>query len=189
MLPIIIASIDTPEDRDMMTAFYMAYKGRMYTEAWKFMNSEEDAEDIVYEALTRIIDKMDRFRELHPKQRGVYAITTVRHLCVMQLEKNAFRNHLSISEITTESDTLEADSMEASVERKLTGEKIRRLWNQLLPRDQLLLEQKYILRCSDDEIAEFLSVERSSVRMLLTRARRRLMQVLKDHNIEPQDWL
>jgi len=70
MLPIIIASIESPEDRDMMTAFYMDYKGRMYTEARKFMNTQEDVEDMVYEALTRIIDKMDLFRELRPEQRS-----------------------------------------------------------------------------------------------------------------------
>ena len=188
MLPIIIASIESPEDRDMMTAFYMDYKGRMYTEARKFMNTQEDVEDMVYEALTRIIDKMDLFRELRPEQRSAYAITTVRHLSVMQLEKNAFRNHLALSELDTDYCSVFSEPLESAVGRQLLSDKIRAVWTELPQRYQMLLEQKYILRSTDAEMAEFFGVEQSSIRMYLTRARRKLMQKLKDHNIAPQDW-
>ena len=74
MLPIVISAIESVEDRDLMTQFYISYKALMFSEARKHLDIEEDIEDVVYEALTRIIDKMDVFRELAPKQRLRYAL-------------------------------------------------------------------------------------------------------------------
>ena len=77
MLPIIISAIESPEDRDLMTTFYERHNGLMYHEARKHLDIAEDVEDIVYEAVVRIIDRMDVFRALQPWQRVQYALTTI----------------------------------------------------------------------------------------------------------------
>lgn len=189
MLPIIIAAIESPEDRDLMTAFYLNYKGRLYTEAWKFMNNEDDASDTVYSALERIIDRMDVFRTLSPQRRGVYAITVVRHECLRQLKKYRVRDHVSISEENHDNKDLEAETVEKLVDRKILSQMLRDVWSELSQKDQLLLEQKYILRNTDEEMAQYFCVEQSSIRMLLTRARRRLHQKLQERDIDPKNWL
>lgn len=54
------------------------------------------------------------------------------------------------------------------------GEKLYDVWTQLKERDQALLNMKYILDYTNDEIAEFFGVKPESIRMMLTRAKRNL---------------
>ena len=49
MIPIIISAIESPEDRDLMTDFYLKYKSLLYSEAHKHLDISEDIEDIVFE--------------------------------------------------------------------------------------------------------------------------------------------
>ena len=98
MLPIIISAIESPEDRELTTGFYETYNAAMYREARKHLENPEDVEDIVYEALAKIIDKMEIFRELKPLQQLQYAITTVRNLSYILLKRN---NHFTFIPIKT----------------------------------------------------------------------------------------
>ena len=50
------------------------------------------------------------------------------------------------------------------------------IWGSLSEEDRLLLEGKYILGYHDDELATMLGCRKDSVRMKLTRARRRAFQ-------------
>ena len=90
MLPIIMSAIECPADCDLMTDFYLANNALMYHEARKYIDITEDVEDIVYEALAKIIDKMDVFRELKSWQQRQYAVTTVRNLAYIFLKR---KNH------------------------------------------------------------------------------------------------
>lgn len=63
----------------------------------------------------------------------------------------------------------------------LLSEQREQLWKiwRLLPReDRYLLEGKYILGYSDQQLAASLSCKPNSIRMKLTRARRRAMKLL-----------
>ena len=46
--------------------------------------------------------------------------------------------------------------------------------------ERLLLEQKYFLGSSDEELARFFRCKPGSVRMKLTRARRHMLRILMD---------
>ena len=188
MLPIIISSIENPQDRDLMTDFYLAYKGRMYAEAWKHLNIAEDVEDTVFEALTRIIDKMEVFRTLQPNQRIVYAVTAVRNLCYIQLTRSSLHTMVSFDALEVERPQEDAVSLETMMERKLLNEQVRQVWSALGVEERMLLEQKYILRWSDEELAAILNIQPQSVRMRLTRAKRSVMKQLKSHGFDLTDW-
>lgn len=189
MLPIIISAIESPEDRELMTDFYEMYNATMYREARKHLDNSEDVEDIVYEALTKIIDKMDIFRELKPLQQLQYAITTVRNLSYILLKRN---NHFTFIPY----DSLEFDiplnedlGPESTVERNIVSSSIRKIWDALEFEDKILLEQKYVLFWKDNEIAEPLNIQPQSVRMRLTRAKRNLMDQINNEGINLLDWL
>ena len=188
MLPIIISSIESPEDRDLMTAFYLAQKSRMLSEAKKYMNTTEDAEDAVCEALTRIIDKMDVFRNLQPTQRIVYAVTTVRNLCYIQLNRKNLHTTVSFDALGVERPQEGSISLESTTERKLLNEQVRQVWADIDPDDRMLLEQKYILRWSDDELSKHLGIQPQSVRTRLTRAKRSVVKQLKSRGFDLADW-
>ena len=188
MLPIIISSIADPQDRDLMSQFYLTYKDRMYAEAWKYMQSAADVEDMVSEALTRIIDKMDVFRQLQPFQRIVYAVTVVRNLCYIQLNRSNAHITVSFDALAVERPMEDSVSLETAVERKLFNEQVRQVWSTLSDEERMLLEQKYILRWSDEELSKALGIQSQSVRMRLTRAKRSIMKQLKDRGFDLTDW-
>ena len=189
MLPIVISAIESPEERDLMTEFYTQYHGLMYHEAQKHLPISEDAEDIVYEALIKIIDKIDVFRELKHWQQVQYALTTVRNLSYLLLKR---QNHFAFVSFDTLDDEMLADENalpEDAVQRSLRDAGVRKIWNSLDLEDKILLEQKYILRWKDTEIAEPLQIKPESVRMRLTRAKRNLMKELHRQGFEITDWL
>lgn len=189
MLPIIISAIESPEDRDLMTAFYERHNGLMYHEARKHLDITEDVEDIVYEALVRIIKKMDIFRELQPWQQVQYALTTVRNLSYLLLKRQKHFEFISFDAIDFDIPADEASFTEVTVQRDLLDEGVRKIWNALEIDDKVLLEQKYVLCWKDAEIAGPLQIKPESVRMRLTRAKRNLMRELHKQGFDIADWL
>ena len=57
-------------------------------------------------------------------------------------------------------------------------ERLARVWVRLTEEEQLLLEGKYILGYEDGELAGMLGCKKDSVRMKLTRARRRALRLM-----------
>ena len=168
MLPIVISAIESVEDRDLMTQFYLSYKALMFSEAWKYMDVEEDVEDVVYEALTRIIDKMDVFRELLLKQKIRYALTCVKNIAYMILKRRS-------TVVTVPFDDIDADLFEddtqcvaESVEKKLLITYIHNIWHELDCDARMLLEQKYVLHWTDEELAANLGIKTQPERLLFS---------------------
>lgn len=90
MIPSITPTIDSPEDYDIITAFYLKHKMLRYHEAWKYLNLQEDVEDIVYETLVRIIENIDKFRHMAPLQQIQYAKVIVRNLSYVLLKRSTY---------------------------------------------------------------------------------------------------
>lgn len=189
MLPIIISTIESPEDRDLMIDFYTKYKSRLYSEAHKFFNIPEDVEDIVYEALTKIIDKMEVFRKLQELQQIRYALTTVRNLSYILLKRNSYFTMISFDTIDFELAADDDTTTEKVAEKRYLLDQVWKLWKDIDINDRMLLEQKYILQWSDEDIAELLEIQPQSVRMRLTRAKRKVLNVMQKNNFSISDIL
>lgn len=189
MLPIIISAIENTDDRDLMTNFYLEYKALLYSEAQKHLDIPEDIEDTVYEALTKIIDKMAVFRELKRWQQEQYALTTVKNLSYILLKKNNRLTIVSFDDLEFDIPANDGDSAEKTVENKMFQTYIRQVWNEIDIEDRMLLEQKYILRWKDEEIAVFLGIQSQSVRMRLTRTKRSILKALQQKGIIFSSWI
>ncbi|MBE6947501.1 MAG: sigma-70 family RNA polymerase sigma factor [Ruminococcaceae bacterium] len=188
VLPVIISAIENPKDRDLMTEFYLTQNTRMYAEAWKYLSTPEDVEDIVYEALTRIIEKIETFRSLLPPQRLQYAVTTVRNLSYIYTTRKNLHPTVPFEEICFELTTDSEDSPEALVEKRVFFKHLRDVWQEIKTEERMLLEQKYILRWTDEEIAEKLCIKSQSVRMRMTRAKRSVLKELQKNGFDLAQW-
>lgn len=188
MLPIIISSIESPQDRDLVTEFYLTYKDRLYSEALKYLHTPEDAEDMVNETLAKIIDKMDVFRDLNPYQRIVYAVTAVRNISYNLSNRNNLFSMVSFDTLEVELPQESIVLPETAVVRKLFNEQIWQVWSALQTDERMILEQKYILRWTDEELSKYLGIQTQSVRMRLTRAKRSILKQLKRRGIDLADW-
>lgn len=189
MLPIVISAIENDEDRDLMTHFYLTYKALMYSEARKYLEIEEDVEDVVCEALTRIIDKMDVFRVLVHRQQIRYALTCVKNISYVLSKRRDIIKTVPFEDF--DSDLFEdfTQTVETTVEMNLFTQYIRNIWHELDPDARMLMEQKYVLYWTDVELAEFWGIKPQSVRMRLTRTKRELMKQLQKNGFHLEDWL
>lgn len=190
MLSIIAGIIECPEDHDIILEFYKKYKVLLYNEARKYLSSQEDIEDIVCESLVRIIEHMEKFRSMGSPQRIQYAKVIIRNLSYVFLKRAAHFTMVPFENVDInlpdEDETCMPDTV---VSRRFQVEQIRKVWAELPTEDRMLLEQKYILDWSDRELAVTLGVQPQSVRMLLTRAKRRIMKQLIANGIQLSDWM
>ncbi len=186
MLPIVISAIECPEDRDLMSRFYIEHNTRLYIEARKYLQTPEDVEDVVLEGLTKIIEKMDIFRTLEPRAKVQYAITTVKNLSYNLLKRNDRLTTVPFDELDF-SALIDPSPTEETAERNMLIERTAAIWNSLDLEDRTILEQKYILQWSDDELAASLGIKSQSVRMRLTRAKRSVMKAMNKNGITTLD--
>ena len=82
----------------------------------------------------------------------------------------------------------DGNSTETMVEKKEARAQIKKVWNELNVEDRMLLEQKYLLRWKNEEIAEKLGIQAQSVRMRFTRAKRNLLAELHSKGFDFFEW-
>ena len=75
---------------------------------------------------------------------------------------------------------VEARSLDEQVSLSELKARLSALWPRFSEEEQILLEGKYILGYTDQELALQVECKPASIRMKLTRARRRALQILTE---------
>lgn len=181
MFPLIFSTIEDADSREFMEQLYVKYSKLIYSQVYKLTRDSYEVEEIVQESLVNLIEKVDLLQTL-PRDRLVnYLISTARYTGYA-----FFRKKRKVEEIPIEEDeTVLFDKgafqngLDELMIQKMESEQLYQVWLRLRKRDQLILNMKYILDQSNEEIAEVLGVKPGSIRMLLTRAKRNLSLELK----------
>lgn len=63
MLSSLIATVDSPTDKELITQLYNTYKQFMYNISMSILGKREDAEDAVQDSFVRIIDNLDKINK------------------------------------------------------------------------------------------------------------------------------
>lgn len=180
MLVFIQNHFSSAGSKQSVEEIYQKYKRLMFSTAGKYTKNLADQEDIVQTSLERLIKILS---DPIPNGRCIsagYIVSIVRSVSIDFLRKQEREAEHCIS---LESDQLEQipEAGEIADNLVLLSEQREQLWKiwRLLPReDRYLLEGKYILGYSDQQLAASLSCKPNSIRMKLTRARRRAMKLL-----------
>ena len=178
---ILIAAVSSPEDRDLMTEFYEKNINLLFYEAQKHLSIKEDVEDAVYEAFKKLIEHLEVFRTLAPKQRVRYAVVTVRNICYLHLRRVSKEAVVSIEELSAEPSS--ADTPEQLVAQQEFFDQVQSIMGSLEQETRMLLEQKYILHWSDETMAALYDIKVDSIRMKLSRAERELNKQITQQNL------
>ena len=172
----LLALIDDISDRQFMMELYEQYKRLMYSKAIMFLSDPQDADDLIQDCLEQLIRNVSTLRTLDGCKLASYIVITVRNTAIN------FQKRLDVqSRHTFLTDFEENDPEDSSVlpERILLTKEFStefmRVFSTLSESDRFLLQGKYILGLSDAELAENLGCSANSIRMKLTRARRRAL--------------
>lgn len=159
-------------DQQFMIQFYETNKAFLFHAARKFTNTQSDCEDIVQDAMVRLMRNIPTLRRLSDNQIATYLFLTVRSVYADR-RKSAQERIILVSDHTQE---LHDDSAQFAYDAKWDAQILKKA---LSPKDWNLLESKYILGYSDEEIAQELGCAPDSVRTLVRRARNRAKAVLE----------
>ena len=185
MLALICAAIEDPDDREFMTQFYLEYERLMYATARKNLSDPESIKDIVQESVLKLIPKTSFLRQQENCIKASYVVSTVRNTAINHLRKQG-RVTGKCSNLEDEDVVMPGPSLDDHLLQTERLERLAEVWDLLPEDDQLLLEGKYILGQEDTELADMLGCKASSIRMKLTRARRRAFQLMNeeaDHSL------
>ena len=179
MIPICILTIESESDREFMTRVFVEYQRLMYATIAKIMPNQWSTEDVLQSTLIKLIDKIEVLKSLSHEQMVNYLIVACRNTAYNQIRYD--KNHSSISfedYIVDDEPSSDSSLVEDQILLHATLNALSNVWHQLDARTQYLLEARYILDKSPEEIALDLGIKPDSTRMALTRARKKAAQLM-----------
>lgn len=168
----------TDSDRTFIQGIYQEFCRLMFFTAQKYLSAPLQQEEVVQESLSKLIEKVDTLRTLQPAVLASYIVATVRNTAISLLRAQARQGQVVNLETLDEEPTSQESMDEALILQEELAP-LRAIWPQLSQEDRLLLEGKYLLEYSSAELGERLGCQSASVRMKLTRARRRALKLMK----------
>lgn len=168
----------TLEDKSFFQRFYEEYKGFLFYMAKQYTASPSECEDLVQDTLVRLLANLEKLKPLSRNKTAKYIALTVRS-AFLDREKRLQGN----LEITLEDSLLEAlQELEYPAAAREANSHLRmelaELKQSLSARDWLVLEGKYILGYTQEELASLIGVTPDSIRMILCRARAKARKIL-----------
>lgn len=147
-------------------------KNRMYRLALQMLDNAEDARDIVQDAfikLWNIREKLDQYRSIE-----ALAVVTTRNLCLDRIKSKKY--------MTGQIENLRDEVEEALNERKQdlsdVVQKIREIITALPEQQRTVIHLRDIEGYEFSEIAQFLDMNENAIRVTLSRARKKIREIL-----------
>ncbi len=165
MLAVLLAVLESEEDREHFLSFYHKHAVDFYRYAFSIVHSTALAEEAVQEAWMRCVTHADTFFSLSSKERLPWMVVVVRNTALNLLKKE---NRYA---------PLEDHSAEGAAEpASCTGivEIIRSMPEQY----RTILELKFVLEWTDKEIAKYVKLSESTVSTRVWRGRKLLQEAL-----------
>lgn len=178
-------TLDCKAEYERIAAFYLKYqkflksKTRSEMEKIHLIDGSDLSEDLIQDSIIKIMQNAQITNKLNDYQLLSYIIKTLQS-CTIDYYKKLVKNKRSEQEkrILEETCVYENDPF------RFYGEPsniyyLKSVLNCLPTRDQKILFYKYLLNYSNNQISHIMNIKPDSVRMALTRARRKAKMIWK----------
>lgn len=174
--------INDVDDRAFMQEVYQQNERLMYAIALKYASNTQDCEDIVHDTVEKLCKNIAKIKELPNSALRAYVVYAVRNTAIN------FRKHQStinrhIQQLSGDDSNSEYDQPESIIERiedlQEKRTRLTKVWMQLTDAEQELLYRKYVLEQTTEELVGIFQCSRDSIRMRLSRARRKSLRLMK----------
>lgn len=183
-----ILAIEDSEDQAFMIELYCQYERLIWSEIRKRLKDEHDPEEVFQDCLVKLVRHVKKLRSMENRNMVNYMITTVRNTCIDVLRKKTKVHLDSVDDEQWGGQyTLQTDEdMETLLYRREAAEWLEIIWPLLDERSRYLLEGKYFLELTTYEMAAVLNITHDSVRVELSRARKKAKKLLEEHGFVPE---
>ena len=184
-LPLSILAIEDENDKLFMEHLYIDFHSAMHRVALGVLHHHQDTEDVVSSTCINLCKKVPLLRGMDCNTLRAYILISVRNTAFNLVRERGKKPELLWGESEYLDSLLSSqnqpeDDLFASVDQS----KLTEAMMLLPPRERNLIESKYILLHSDQEIAKELNIKPASVRVMLMRTRQRLKDLIGDMNHE-----
>lgn len=164
------------EDKLFFQTFYEDNKNFLFYLASQYTDTPSDCEDVVQDAVIRLMGNIASIRELNRYKTAKYIALTVRS-AYLDLQKKRYNQQEIPLEEAILATLLEKEVLYAGNLSDLRLELVL-LKESLSPKEWMLLEGKYILGYNQEELSALIGVSPDSVRMSLSRVRAKARSIL-----------
>lgn len=180
----LFSTINIPQnDIEFFAELYTKYEPLMLHTARKYLDDYQAVEDIVNDCVEKLLRKIDTLKTLNSCTLSAYIVYTVRNTALNYNRRNRLKNFHMVPEndILPEVDyqNFELNPELILLRSELTKE-TQIVLDKLPEQYRELLIGKYFMKMSDKELSKALGCKQSSIRMMLTRARRKAYELMAE---------
>ncbi len=167
-------------DRDSFQQLHQRYSGVLYSTAYKVLNDEAEAEDVVQDVFVQIWDKA----KMYDPKRGrplTWAVTLTRNKAIDKLRSTQRRFRLK-DEFEKESKVAKKPANNDSVDRVFVREKkriVRSAVMELSAEQRQAIEMAFFNGLTQNEIAEKLDQPLGTIKARIRRGMMKLKKIVK----------
>ena len=176
------------EDLDFVWSVWQRHRGIIYKTALAHRSEGLEPDEIVNESILILAKNADRLRQLEERPLAVYVAEVVRSAALMLARRERRYGYRWGEGLDGHEDASSGPGAEeAYIEREshqLRSVLLREAMDELSEEDRALLTLKYIKNTGDRQIAELLGLRPGTLRMRLTRARRRARDIIRRREAE-----
>lgn len=171
-----LAVLDDEVDRREFETLYQEYRQTMFYAANRILRDEYLAEDAVHNAFMKVAQNFKKISGQNSHKQKAFLVITVEHIAIDFYRKRRRENWASWEEW----EGYEEDVYPAENESNLTKAILK------LPiAYNTVLQLKYIYGYTDTEIASYLDITLDNVRQRISRAKRKLKEILEKEGERP----
>ncbi|MCI1683675.1 MAG: RNA polymerase sigma factor [Bacteroides sp.] len=157
-------------DAESFKKAFLPYHRKLYCVACRLLENTSDAEDLVQEAYMKMWEKREGLTVISNPE--AFSVTLVKNMCFDLLRTNRYMLSKQAVELTTVQDVSPPDDLEMKDEVWQVKDIVARLPRQ----QQRVVELRDMKGCSYEEIEHVTGLNASNVRVLLSRARKRIRE-------------
>ena len=166
-------------DAETFKELFLPYHDKLYRIAYHLMGNQEDAEDMVQDAYIKLWQARKGWKGTGSSEG--FAIKTVKNVCLDYLRRaqlpvdDLADLSLSMDDPQTPNSQIPADTLTVGqFESRNELEYLEQIVEQLPAVQKEVIRMKYWEESSDQDIAEAVDLRPDNVRMILSRARRKI---------------
>jgi RNA polymerase sigma-70 factor (ECF subfamily) len=183
MLFLYLSALETDEERDKLEYIYTTYKRLFMSIALNILHSQERAEDAVHNTFLSLIERKEKFLSKTPIDLRNWCGLVLRGHCIDVLRRNKhYGGGIPLDSDDTHELADESEPFDLRLTKREDYERLAGCISRLDPLNKQILEMKYVLDMSFDEISRELGMTVAQLNSRLARTRAKIKKLYESEN-------